>query len=159
MPDLAAVNGLADPTAERVAPEKLIVGSDILGGRFAINGGSLSGDLGEVNYWGPDTLAWSPIGLGHSAFVRWALAGGTNDFYRSLRWNGWEAEVSRIADDEGLMVFPPPCTSEGRDIDRASRKPVPWTELIDWLATLEGLPEGRFRVRVDPAPSGPGPRR
>src|SRR5688500_10736024 len=53
-PDLASVNGLQGE--EGAPPSHLLVGSDVLGGRYAVNGGGLSGEPGEVNYFGPDTL-------------------------------------------------------------------------------------------------------
>ncbi len=38
-------------------PGCLVVGHDVVGGTFAINGGALPCDLGEVCYFGPDTWA------------------------------------------------------------------------------------------------------
>lgn len=61
LPDLAAANGLGPPGASG-PPPWLTVGFDVLGGRFAVNGGGLPGQPGEVCYWGPDTLAWTPLG-------------------------------------------------------------------------------------------------
>ena len=53
--DLATINGLDDPN-EQVGPRgHLVVGQDVLGGYFAINGGDLPADPGEIAYWGPDT--------------------------------------------------------------------------------------------------------
>jgi hypothetical protein len=54
----------------------LTVGFDVLGGRFAVNGGGLPGQPGEVCYWGPDTLAWTALGAGYSQFARMVLSGG-----------------------------------------------------------------------------------
>jgi hypothetical protein len=56
----------------------LEVAWDVMGGRFAINGGGLDAEVGEVCYWGPDSLDWTGIGGGHFGFVGWALGGGPN---------------------------------------------------------------------------------
>lgn len=128
LPDLAAVNGLGDPdTAE--APTFLVVAYDVLGGMFAVDGGGLGVAPGEVCYRGPDTLQWIALGAGHAGFVQAALAGALSDFYDDLRWPGWECEVSAIGPAEGLSVYPPPFTEQGRDIGAASRRPVPFEEL------------------------------
>lgn len=101
----------------------------MLGGRFSINGGALPGPSGRICYFGPDTLDWEALELGHGQFVQWALTGGTTEFYADLRWDGWEDEVDRLALDQGLSVWPPLFTEKGRDRAGASRRPVPWAEL------------------------------
>jgi hypothetical protein len=132
-------------------PSHLDIAWDVLGGRFAINGGGLPAPQGEVCYFGPDTLSWTGIGGGHSAFVRWALSGGTTDFYASLRWPGWKDEVATLALDQGLSIYPPPFTAQGQDLATASRKPAPLSELhrfYDDMATQTAeLPDGStFRI-------------
>lgn len=126
-PDLPGVHQ-ANPLADG-PPPLLDVAWDVLGGRFAINGGGLDAPPGEVCYWGPDTLGWTPIGGGHAAFVAWALRGGTTDFYAGLRWPGWEREVASLSLDQGLSLMPPPFTVEGRDLALVSRAPVSLAEL------------------------------
>src|SRR3954466_2697501 len=83
LPGLAAANELlaGDPGP----PPSLTVAYDVLGGKFAIDGGALAGTPGEVCYFGPDTLSWTPIGGGHTSFVHWVLEGGTVEFYADLR--------------------------------------------------------------------------
>lgn len=110
----------------------LTVAYDVLGGHFAINGAALPGEPGDVAYWGPDSLSWTPIGGGHTTFVHWALGGGLADFYADLRWPGWEAESEPLALDHGIHVYPPPSTREGRDLGAASRRAVPFAELLDF---------------------------
>ncbi|HEX5542498.1 MAG TPA: DUF2625 family protein [Micromonospora sp.] len=127
-------------------PPLLEVAWDAIGGRFAINGGGLDASPGEVCYWGPDTLDWTPIGAGHSAFVAWALSGAMADFYTSLRWPGWERETEVLSPAEGLCLWPPPCASEGRDPAKVSRSAVPMTELhgvyADLAQQLREAPDG-----------------
>jgi hypothetical protein len=130
LPDLATANGLSVPPSARTQPPMLVVGYDVLGGRFALNGGALGGDPGEVNYWGPDTLEWQPIGASHSGWLEWFLSGGLAEFYASLRWPGWEAEVAATTGQQGIAVFPPPFTEQGRDLASASRRVVPFDEIL-----------------------------
>lgn len=136
-----------------VPPPLLVVAWDVLGGRFAVNGGGLAGEPGEVFFWAPDTLDWMGLGFGYGAFIAWALSDQLPTFYSSLRWPGWEAEVSAILADQGLSVFPPPFTAEGRDLSRASRRAIPMAELHVYLADVaqrvQDLPEGAsFRLHV-----------
>lgn len=140
-------------TLSGTPPPSLDVAWDALGGRFAINGGGLDAQPGEVCYWGPDTLDWQAIGSGHSAFVSWALSGGTSDFYESLRWEGWEPEVEALAPDQGLSLWPPPFTQEGRDPAHAARTAVPLSELhhfyVDMAGQVSGFPDqSSFTIEV-----------
>ncbi len=138
LPGLHEVNRLSDGP-----PPFLEVAWDVLGGRFAINGGGLNAPPGEVCYWGPDTLDWTPIGGGHSAFVSWALTGGTTDFYDGLRWPGWKHEVGSLSSDQGLSLWPPPFTTEGRDLAVVSRGAVPLSELHSFYGDMaRQLPDG-----------------
>lgn len=134
-------------------PPLLEVAWDALGGRFAINGGGLDAPPGEVCYWGPDTLDWTPIGGGHSAFVTWALSDALADFYESLRWPGWEREIEALSPDLGLSLVPPPFTVEGRDPAHVSRSAVPITELhsvyADLAQQLKEIPhDSAFELKV-----------
>lgn len=132
LPDLVEANAIRDAAP----PPFLLIAHDALGGQFAIDGGGLGISPGEVCYFGPDTLTWTSIGVGHTAFVNWALAGGLNDFYADLRWAGWEREVAALRLDQGLSIYPPPFTTEGRDLGSTSRRPVPLTELTDFYADM-----------------------
>ncbi|MCE5289239.1 MAG: DUF2625 domain-containing protein [Nocardiaceae bacterium] len=148
LPDVVEASGLDDG----LVPAGLIVAHDAVGGRFAIDGGGLGIQPGEVCYWGPDTLQWMGIGAGHSSFVSWALNGGLTDFYAYLRWQGWESEASNLGLDEGLSIWPPPFTKEGgRDLGAASRRPIPFNELVafylDTARQLDALEDGQ-KVRL-----------
>jgi len=48
-----------------------LVADDVLGGFFALDGGSLGFATGEVAYFAPDTLAWEGTGLQYSGFLSW----------------------------------------------------------------------------------------
>lgn len=108
----------------------LIVAYDVLGGVFALDGGALGPGDGSVHHFSVDSLRWEDLGLGHTAFVRAMLEGAGADFSDALRWPGWEAEVRQLAPAQGLDLYPPPFTAEGKDLSTVSRRPVPFPELL-----------------------------
>ena len=158
LPDLAAANRLDPPGPDAKPPPALVVGYDVLGGRFAVDAGGLGVQEGEVCYLGPDALSWVGLGAGHGAFVHWALGGeGLDDFYASLRWPGWQQRVDVLALDRGLAAYPPPFTEEGQDLSSASLREVPFVELLTWYdevrEQIAGLPEGAtFELRPTEGP-------
>jgi hypothetical protein len=164
LPDLATVNGLTGPGSVAGLPGWLVVAYDVLGGRFAIDGGGLGIGAGQVGYWGPDSLTWVGLDGGHSAFLSWALSGGLDSFYASLRWPGWQEQVTHVGLGEGLSVYPPPFTALPAGHRPAgwsppSRRAVPFPELLafydDAAAQVADLPEGAaisFGVEGYPAP-------
>jgi hypothetical protein len=131
LPGIATASGLDEPTEASAPPPHLIIAYDVLGGRFAVNGGELPGNPGEVCYWGPNTLEWTPLGEGHTGFFEWTMDGGLEDFHADLRWPGWEAEVELLSPAEGISAFPFPFTEEGRDVGAAARAAVPFDALLD----------------------------
>jgi hypothetical protein len=136
------------------ASNHLLVAFDVLGGRFAVNGGGLPGSSGEVCYFGPDTLRWEPIGLGHGEFVSWCLLGDLAGFSESLRWSGWEDEVAPLAPDQGISAYPYPFTEEGKDLSRVSRRAVAiselWTVYQQMAEQVRDAPDGaRASVHTD----------
>src|SRR6478752_8937758 len=88
-------------------PGFLVVAEDVLGGRFAIDGGELGVGPGTVCYFGPDSLSWVELGVGHGQFVERMLSGATTEFYDDLQWSGWEGEVEMVDLDKGLSLWPP----------------------------------------------------
>jgi hypothetical protein len=130
LPDLATANHLPDdPTTADGSKGFLLVGFDVLGGRFAIDAGGLGVSPGEVCYFGPDALTWEGLGGGHTEFVHAALTGGLTDTFSALRWAEWEKDTSPLSPATGLSLYPPPFTREGRDISSVSRRPTPLAEL------------------------------
>lgn len=88
------------------SPGYLLVADDVLGGFFAINGGSLGPEMGSVFYFAPDTVEWECLDFSYSQFIFWCLQGDLADFYESLRWPGWEQEISTLGGDQAISVFP-----------------------------------------------------
>ncbi|MEV6524488.1 DUF2625 family protein [Longispora sp. NPDC051575] len=117
-------------------PPAMLVGYDVLGGRFELNGADPAalgrpGDPGELCYFGPDTLGWENLGCGYGQWLSWIAGGGTTGFYADLRWPGWEDETRTLALDQGLAVFPFLWSQEARqDLAGTSRRAVPVAELF-----------------------------
>jgi hypothetical protein len=160
--DLAEANGLDTPGA---VPPTLLVGFDVLGGRFEVTGGdpaavSRPGAAGELCYFAPDTLRWEPLGVGHGSWLSWLAQGGTAQFYTSLRWPGWQDDVAQLVADQGLSTYPFLWTAECQaDLARASRRAVPITELFGFngeaASQIDGLADGaEVDVVVDDERSG-----
>jgi hypothetical protein len=58
-----------------------LVADDAVGGFFALNGGALGQDRGNVYYYAPDSLRWEPCDFGYSQFLVWAMTASLGDFY------------------------------------------------------------------------------
>lgn len=136
LPDLLTVNEPRLRPGE--APSYLVIAHDVMGGRFAVDGGGLLGRAGEVAYFAPDTLNWEPTQRSPSDFLGWVFTGDLESFYEPFRWPGWEAEVGATPLDQLLAVYPPLFTREGHDVAAASRRAVPWRELTSWYSELAG---------------------
>lgn len=154
LPGLAAANNLDAPVPHRAPPPWLLIGFDVLGGRFAIDGGGLGVAAGQVCYWAPDTLEWEGLEMGHAAFIKAFLGGATGEFYAPMRWADWEAEVSGIRLDQGIAMMPPPFTSQGDDVESVARRAVPFSELLafyEQMAVQAGgvAPGQTFDLSVD----------
>lgn len=112
-----------------------LVADDALGGFFALNGGAWGEDRGQIYYFAPDSLRWEPCEIGFSQFLVWALSGKLAEFYASMRWDGWEAEVEPLSGDQAMHVYPP-LWAKGPPVKERSRRPVPVAEL--WGARFDG---------------------
>ena len=130
----------------------LIVAYDALGGFFALNGDAWPGPVGNVHFLSQDTFEREPMDVTYTGFLEFALGGDLGDFYRDLRWPGWQREVAALGPGEAISVYPP-LVFESDPIGSRSRRPVPAREL--WTLhhalgdQLRGLPDGAtVRLRV-----------
>jgi hypothetical protein len=110
-------------------PGYLLVADDVLGGFFAINGGSLGQEMGSVFYFAPDTAEWECLDYSYSQFIFWCLQGEVAGFYESLRWPGWEEEISTVGGDQAVFVFPFLFT-KGPSIAERQRSVVPISQVF-----------------------------
>ncbi len=121
-------------------PPILLVADDVLGGCFAINGGGLGNDVGDLYYFAPDTLRWERLSIGYTAFLQWALtADNLAQFYSSLRWPSWQTEIASLTGDQGILVYPF-LVAAGPPIGDRSRSAVPMAELYGLLVDSPALP-------------------
>ena len=95
-------NGLPGGPPRR--PGGLLVGDDAVGGFFAIDGGGLGGEAGDICYFAPDTLRWESTGFGYSDWLYWCCVGDLEKYYESARWPGWREEVRGLAPDATLAA-------------------------------------------------------
>ncbi|WP_141399182.1 DUF2625 family protein [Curtobacterium sp. 'Ferrero'] len=107
-----------------------VVGFDVLGGVFALDGGAFGSGDGSVHYFAPDSLEWEALDVSHSRFVTAMLTDAIGKFAESLRWDGWRDETSALALDHGVSLYPPLSTAEGKDPSASSRRPVHMSELV-----------------------------
>jgi hypothetical protein len=114
--------------------EVMLVADDVVGGFFAINGGSLGENVGDIYYLAPDTLAWESLEMGYTDFINWILLGDLNQFYETFRWVGWEKDLKVLDGDKGILIYPY-LWSSGVELSKRSRSIVPIEEL--WCLTLE----------------------
>jgi hypothetical protein len=137
LPSLARVNRFPAVADHAWHPATgLVVGQDVLGGVFALNGhdpaaAGRPGDPGQMTYFAPDTLAWEAMDMGHSGWVAWLLSGRLDTFYDGLRPPGWREEAAALSLSEGISVFPFLWTEEAHaDLAATSRRAVPMREIL-----------------------------
>jgi hypothetical protein len=125
-------------------PPLLLVADDAAGGFFALNGGILGKDLGNLYYWSPDTLEWEALELTYSDFLDFCFNRDLNKFYKGLRWKNWKKEVMALDGNKCFNFYPPLWTNEGKDIDKNSRKVIPIEEQYNFnLQTKQQLDQNK----------------
>lgn len=107
-----------------------IVAHDVLGGVFALDGGALGPGKGGAYYFAPDSLRWEDLERGYSELFAFFLRGDLEQFYGEYRWKSWREDVAALSADQGFSFQPPLFSKEGKDIESASRRPVPMTQLV-----------------------------
>jgi hypothetical protein len=107
-----------------------LIGDDAVGGSLAINGGALGKDQGNIYYFAPDSLDWEPCNFAYSTFLVWAMTTKLREFYESLRWEGWQAEVKQLSGDQAIS-FCPFLFMTGPQLVERSRRAIPVAEQYD----------------------------
>jgi hypothetical protein len=137
LPSLAHINAFPEVFDPEWHPEAgLIVGHDVLGGVFALNShdpaaAGRPGAPGQMMYFAPDTMEWEALEMGHSTWISWLLSGRLETFYEGLRWPGWQEDAAALTSAQGINMFPPLWSREGReDVTAASRRAVPMREVL-----------------------------
>ena len=102
----------------------LLVADDAIGGFFAINGGYLGQDAGNIYYFAPDSLEWEPMGISYTQLLLFCFENDLDEFYSGFRWNNWEEDLKSLKPDYAYSFVPFLWTKEGKDINNISRKPL-----------------------------------
>lgn len=105
-------------------PAFFLVADDAIGGYFAINGGALGTEAGNVYYLAPDTMVWEDLGTGYSGFLNWALSGDVAKFYATFKWRTWRPDLAKLSADE-TYSFVPFLWTKYDDINALERKAMP----------------------------------
>jgi hypothetical protein len=112
----------------------VLIADDVLGGFFALNGGSLeTKKLGKIFYLSPDNLEWECLDMAYTEFLLFCFNGDLEKFYSELRWKSWKNDVKVLQGNQGFSFFPFlwTTTKDIKTIDDRSRKTVPIQELYD----------------------------
>ena len=105
-------------------PKYLLVADDIIGGYFALNGGSLGDNLGKIYYFSPKDLTWHDLNFTYTDFLAWALNGDIEAFYQNLFWQNWQEDVKQL-DGNHMIVFTPELSEDKTtDINQRERREV-----------------------------------
>lgn len=107
-----------------------LIADDAVGGFFAMNGGALGEDRGNVYYWPPDSLEWESLEIGYTAFLQWSLANSLAEFYSNLRWPTWKEDLVALEGDQCFNFVPFLWTTEG-SITGSDRRAIPVSEAFD----------------------------
>jgi hypothetical protein len=110
-------------------PGYLLVADDVAGGFFAINGGALGADAGNVYYFAPDGLQWEALHFGYADFISFCCSGNLKKFYEGTRWKNWEKDLTPISGEQAFFFYPFLWTVEGKDVEKVTRKIVPVQEV------------------------------
>lgn len=110
----------------------LLIADDAIGGFYAINGGMLGQDTGNIYYFAPESLDWISLEMGYTDFLLFCFETDMNDFYSDLRWNNWKNDVKNLHPDYAYNFYPFLWTKEGKDINKVSRKVISIEEVYNF---------------------------
>lgn len=120
---------------ERRSKGFYLVADDAVGGFFAINGGAFGEDVKNMYYWAPDSLDWYPMEIGFTDFFVWSLSERLAQFYETLRWPSWRADIAELSGDRCFSFEPPLWTKEG-SLAASHCEHVPVREAFDLKVDL-----------------------
>lgn len=109
----------------------LLVADDVIGGFFAINGGFLGKDAGNIYYFAPDTLKWEALEISYSQFLLFCFENDLDKFYTGLRWDSWQTDVKVLSPDYAFSFVPFLWSKEGKDINTVSRAAISVEKVYD----------------------------
>jgi len=103
----------------------LLIADDVMGGLFAVKASSVNEveTVGQVFYFGPNSLSWQSTGLSYGGFLHFCFNGNLKEFYEDFRWKGWQEEVAVLDANSVISCYPLLWTREGLQL-KANRKQV-----------------------------------
>lgn len=110
-------------------PDYLLVADDAAGGFFAINYGAFGSDLKNIYYLAPNSLNWEPLNAGYGEFILFCFDSDLSKFYEGLRWTSWDQFIGNLDGSKSYSFRPYLWSEEGKDINKATRKLVPTSDL------------------------------
>jgi hypothetical protein len=126
--DLLIWNGLGNSQPTLALKNTLVIGYDVVGGFFAINGGGISqSSRNNVFYRAPDTMQWEDCEKGYTDFLYWLLYGNLEVFYENARWPNWKQVIQELEPNQGFLFEPPlwiEAASEGRQVQVARMREI-----------------------------------
>ncbi|OOF69462.1 DUF2625 domain-containing protein [Rodentibacter caecimuris] len=105
-------------------PKYLLVADDVIGGYFALNGGSLGEHLGKIYYFSPKDLCWHNLNFSYTEFLMWALNGSLDSFYHGLFWQNWQQDVKQLDGNQVVCFMPDLSEDSLSPIEERQRKEV-----------------------------------
>lgn len=125
-------------TFEKVGetPAFLLVADDVIGGFFALNGGGLGKDGGNIYYLAPGSLDWEPLEITYTDFLKFCFNNNLNDFYKGQRWKNWKAETDTLNGNSVYNFVPPLWSKQGKNINTSMRAAIPVEEQYSYNMAL-----------------------
>ncbi|QPB43029.1 DUF2625 domain-containing protein [Rodentibacter haemolyticus] len=105
-------------------PKYLLVADDVIGGYFALNGGSLGEHLGKIYYFSPKDLSWHNLNFTYTEFLSWVLNGDLEAFYQGLFWQGWQEDVKQLDGNQIFVFMPDLAEDKNTLIDQRQKREV-----------------------------------
>lgn len=119
----------------------LLIADDVLGGFFALNGGSLGKDTGLLYYLAPDLLSWEALEIGYTDFIQWSMTDQLNQFYDGLLQQFSQPDMANCDSNYGFHLYPPLWSKEG-SVETSSRRLIPISELYDLSIGIKSQLDG-----------------
>ncbi len=125
------------------SPAFLLIADDAIGGFYFLNGGGLGKDQGKVYYFSPDNLEYEPLDLTYTEFLLFCFNEDLGKFYKGKRWKKWKSDISNLHGDKVYNFYPFLWTTEGKDINKISKRAVPIEEQYIFNLTM------RVQLNID----------
>lgn len=103
----------------------LLIADDAFGGFYAINGGGLGSDAGNIYYNSPDCIDWLPMNMNYNQFLLFCFETDLNDFYQDISWDGWEKDIESLQPDYAYSFQPGLWTIKTGEINNTTRTVLP----------------------------------